>query len=65
MIKTTLQFASIAEARAYFLKKGYMTVESGPDTALMTKHVDGQKLGEVIINREAFMNVTAELISLA
>lgn len=58
--KTTVQFVSIAEARAHFLKQGYETVDTGTDTAIMTRHVDGRKVGEVIINREAFLTVVAE-----
>jgi hypothetical protein len=62
--KTTVQFASISEALAHFYRQGYETVDTGTDTAIMTKHVDGCKVGEVIINREAFLTVVAEKLEL-
>lgn len=64
MTKTIKQeFASIAEARCHYLLKGYRTIESNSESCLMTKHdSEGEKLGEVIINREGFMLVKAEEI---
>ena len=57
-IKTSKEFASIAEARCHYLLKGYRTIESSTESCLMTKHDgEGNKLGEVIINREGFMLV--------
>lgn len=61
--KDTKEFASIAEARCHYLLKGYRTVESSTESCLMTKHdSEGNKLGEVIINREGFLQVSAEEI---
>ena len=63
-IKTSKEFASIAEARCHYLLKGYRTIESSVGSCLMTKlDGEGNKLGEVIINREGFMLVQAEEIS--
>lgn len=62
MTKTTRNFASMAEARAHFLKQGWTTADEGTDSYIMTKHVDGRKVGEVIINREGFLNVVAEAL---
>lgn len=62
--KTIKEFASIAEARCHYLLKGYRTIESSTESCLMTKHdAEGNKLGEVIINREGFLQVSAEEIS--
>ena len=62
-IKTSKEFASIAEARCHYLLKGYRTIESTAESCLMTKHDgEGNKLGEVIINREGFLQVQAEEI---
>lgn len=62
--KTIKEFASIAEARCHYLLKGYRTVDSNSDSCIMTKHYgEGNKLGEVIINREGFLQVQAEEIS--
>ena len=62
--KTIKEFASIAEARCHYLLKGYRTIESSTESCLMTKHDgEGNKLGEVIINREGFLQVSAEEIS--
>lgn len=60
--KYTVQFASIAEARAHFLRQGYATVYTGSDSAIMTKHTANTKVGEVIINRNAPLTVVAEAI---
>lgn len=60
--KYTIQFASIAEARAHFIRQGYTTVDSNSDSAIMSKHIDSTKVGEVIINRESPLNVVAEVI---
>lgn len=61
--KTIKEFSSIAEARCHYLLKGYRTIESSSESCLMTKHdSEGEKLGEVIINREGFMRVKAEEI---
>ena len=58
IIKDIKEFASIAEARCHYLLKGYRTVDSNSDSCIMTKHdSEGNKLGEVIINREGFMLV--------
>lgn len=63
-IKTSKEFASIAEARCHYLLKGYRTIESTAESCLMTKHDgEGNKLGEVIINREGFLQISAEEIS--
>ena len=60
--KYTVQFASIAEARAHFLRQGYVTVDTSTDGAIMTKHTANTKVGEVIINRNAPLTVVAEAI---
>ena len=65
MTRITQQFASIAEARAHFLKQGYTTVDEGTDSCIMCKHTNGRKVGEVIINREGFLCVVAEALELA
>lgn len=62
-LKDTKEFASIAEARCHYLLKGYRTIESTAESCLMTKHDgEGNKLGEVIINREGFLHIIAEEI---
>lgn len=63
--KTTHNFTTISEARAYFIKQGYNTVDINNDSAIMSKHINGNKVGEVIINREAFMEVVAEALEKA
>lgn len=65
MTKTTLEFVTIAEARAHFLKQGFNTIDIETDSCIMTKHSNGVKVGEVIINKEGFMKVSAELITTA
>ena len=63
--KTVNQFASIAEARAHYLRQGYTTSLDDAHSAIMTKVVDGVKVGEVIINREALLTVIAEKLERA
>ena len=58
--KTVNQFVCIAEARAHYLRQGYTTVLDDANTAIMSKVVDGVKMGEVVINREALLTVIAE-----
>ena len=58
--KTVNQFVCIAEARAHYLRQGYTTVLDDTNTAIMAKVVDGVKMGEVVINREALLTVIAE-----
>ncbi len=62
MTKTTLNFASMAEARAHFLKKGYYTVDEGTDSYIMHNYANGSKVAEAIINREGFLCVVAEVL---
>lgn len=64
MTRTTQQFASMAEARAHFLKQGYSTVDEGNDSCIMCKYANSRKLGEVIVNREGFLTVVAEALEL-
>ena len=57
----TRTFASIAEARAFYLKRGWVTTAEGTESytmSLLGEH--GDKIGEVMINREGFLNVVAE-----
>ena len=62
-IRSTKEFASIAEARCHYLLKGYRTGDSNADSCIMSKYnADDLKVGEVIINREGFMHVLAEEI---
>ena len=61
-IRETTSFACIAEAVAHYIKQGYHTVVELSDSRIMSKHVDGVKVGEVIINREGFLNVIGEKI---
>lgn len=63
--RETKSFACIAEAVAHYLKQGYHTVVELEEGRVMSKHVDGVKVGEVIINREGFLNVIAEKIEKA
>ena len=63
--KTVNQFASIAEARAHYLRQGYATVLNETYSAIMHKVVDGVKLGEVMINRDAPLTVIAEKLEKA
>ena len=58
--KTVNQFVCIAEARAHYLRQGYVTVDDGLHTAIMHKIVNGVKVGEVMINRDAPFTVIAE-----
>ena len=58
--KTVNQFVCIAEARAHYLRQGYTTTLDDTNTAIMSKVVDGVKMGEVVINREAPLTVIAE-----
>ena len=61
--KDSKEFSSLSEARCHYLLKGYRTIESSTESCLMTKHDgEGNKLGEVIINREGFLQVSAEEI---
>ena len=62
--KTVNQFASIAEARAHYLRQGYTTALDDEHSAIMAKVVDGVKVGEVIINRDAPLTVIAEKLEL-
>lgn len=64
-IHETTSFACIAEAVAHYIKQGYHTVDELNDSRIMSKHVDGVKVGEVIINREGFLNVIGEKIEKA
>ncbi len=64
-IHETTSFACIADAVAHYLKQGYVTVDGGEQSRIMSKHVDGVKVGEVIINREGFLNVIGEKIEKA
>ena len=58
-------FPSMAEARAFYLKDGWVTVDEASDSYIMTKRIAGTKVGEVIINREGFLNTVAdELVSM-
>ena len=61
-IRETTTFACIAEAVANYLKQGYHTVVELEEGRIMSKHVDGVKLGEVIINRKGVLNVIGEKI---
>lgn len=63
--KTVNQFACMAEARAHYLRQGYTTVLDEFNTAIMHKVVDGVKLGEVMINRDAPLTVIAEKLEKA
>lgn len=62
--QTNLNFASLAEARAYYLKRGWVTVDEASDSYIMCnyKNEDGKRIktGEVIINRNGFMDIVAE-----
>lgn len=49
------EFASIAEAVAYYGKQGYVTSDYTDHSRIMRRNND-----EVIINREDFLLVTAE-----
>jgi len=60
MKQITKIFPSIAEARAHYIRQGYLTVESNEYSAIMTRHRGGNKTGEVIINKDGFLNVLAE-----
>lgn len=62
MTKTTLNFTSISQALAHFIKQGWTTADEGTDSYIMVKHVDGRKVGETIINREGFLDVVAEAL---
>lgn len=57
------EFASMAEARAFYLEQGYVTSDEGEDSYLMVRrnHPTLQN-GEVIINKEGFLLVVAEEI---
>lgn len=62
-IRSSKEFASIAEARCHYLLKGYRTVDSNLDSCIMSKYnADDVKVGEVIINREGFLHIVAEEI---
>jgi len=58
--KTVEQFASIAKARANYVKQGYTTKSHVSDGCSMTKVVNGKLVGEVTINRENFLTIFAE-----
>lgn len=58
--KTVEQFASIAEARAHYVKQGYTTKSHASDGCIMTKIVNGNLVGKVTINRENFLTIIAE-----
>ena len=59
--KTTVQFVSIAEARAHFVRQGYVTIDDGAvNTATMSKVVDGVEVGTVSIHRDAPFTIIAE-----
>jgi hypothetical protein len=62
--KTVEQFASIAEARANYVKQGYTTKSHASDGCIMTKVVNGKIVGEVTINREDFLTIIAEKLEL-
>lgn len=57
-----MTFACIAEAVAALVRMGYMTVEEGLDSRIMTKTVAGRKVGEAIINRNGFLDVRVEIL---
>lgn len=58
----TKEFASIAEAVAFYFNDGYTTVGSTELSRIMVKRARGSKklLGEVIINKVDFLSVVAE-----
>lgn len=58
--KTVEQFASIAEARANYVKQGYTTKSHASNGCIMTKIVNSKLVGEIVINREKFLTVIAE-----
>ena len=57
MTRETKQFACIAEAVAHYFKMGFVTVCELEDGRIMRRGRD-----EVIINREGFLDVSAEAI---
>lgn len=63
--KATVQFVSISEARAHFIRQGYVTLDDGTvNTATMSKVIDGVEVGTVSIHRDAPFTVIAEKLEL-
>lgn len=60
--RETKNFACIAEAVAFYFKQGYVTIDESSNSQIMIKKIDGRKCGEVIINKEGFLNVSAEAL---
>ncbi len=58
--KETKEFASMAEARAFYLKRNYETVYNEADQALLKSKSLKNFKGEVMINKEGFLKVVAE-----
>jgi hypothetical protein len=52
----------VTDAVSHYYKLGYTCVDNEFNSRLMTRVVDGIKLGEVIINREGYLDVVAECI---
>lgn len=55
--KETKEFASMAEARAFYLKRNYETTYNEADQAILKSK---NFKGEVMINKEGFLKVVAE-----
>lgn len=62
MVRTTTYHVSVTDAVSHYYKLGYTCVDNEFNSRLMTRVVDGIKLGEAIINREGYLDVVAECI---
>ena len=63
--KATLLFDTIDEARAHFIRQGYVTLnDSEVNTVTMSKVIDGDEVGRVLIRQAAPFTVVAEILEL-
>lgn len=61
--KTTLQFTTIEQAYEHFALQGYFRSNAELQPMIMTKHVDGVLVGEVIVNQDGPLTVIAEKLA--
>lgn len=63
--KTKVQFTTIEQAYEHFALQGYFRSNDSLQPMIMTKHDNGQLVGEVVVHQDAPLTVTAEKIELA